>query len=92
MHRFRLAAILAHRPCPAVLLGAALAVIVAALVATYGSTYSGADAGATLGPAGCFVGIEWRGEPGVYGSCTGVDPDSREGAGGHGPRFHLDLP
>jgi hypothetical protein len=76
MRSFRLSAVLTRRPRPAVIALAGLATTVAALVATLGTTYSGANEGATLGPAGCFVGVEWRGETGVYGSCTGTDPDA----------------
>ncbi|MFF4902337.1 hypothetical protein [Streptomyces sp. NPDC001068] len=92
MRRIRLSAVLTRRPRPVVIALAGLTATVAALVSVYGSTYDGANAGATVGPAGCFVGIEWRGEPGVYGSCTGADPDSREGATASGPAFHLDFP
>ncbi|WP_433860233.1 hypothetical protein [Streptomyces kronopolitis] len=60
---------------------AALAGVVAAvlllLLASLTGTYNGANAGATVGRPGCFIGIEWRGDPGVYGSCDGTDPDAK---------------
>ncbi|MFB6505560.1 hypothetical protein ACFC07_22285 [Streptomyces sp. NPDC056099] len=55
---------------------AAVATGLLILAASVTSTYDGANAGATVGPAGCFLGIEWRGEPGLYGSCSGTDPDA----------------
>ncbi|MFI9052466.1 hypothetical protein [Streptomyces sp. NPDC053427] len=54
----------------------AVAAVLLLLLASLTSTYSGANAGATVGRPGCFIGIEWRGAPGVFGSCDGTDPDA----------------
>ncbi|MFD7501567.1 hypothetical protein [Streptomyces sp. NPDC059850] len=67
--------LLTRRPRPAALLAAGLAVATLGL-ASVTHTYSGQNAGLTIGMPGCSVGIEWRGDPGIFGSCTGADPDA----------------
>ncbi|MEU0857468.1 hypothetical protein ABZ352_18795 [Streptomyces griseofuscus] len=63
---------------------AAVAVAVAAglfaLAASITTTYNGQNAGLVIGPPGCFLGIEWRGDPGPFASCTGSDPDAPQPA------------
>ncbi|GHG80702.1 hypothetical protein [Streptomyces griseocarneus] len=71
MRRLRLPT---RRPRPAVLLTAGLAT---AALATFGHTYDGQNAGATFGTPGCSFGVEWRGSPGLFGSCTGTDPGAK---------------
>ncbi|GAA5070529.1 hypothetical protein [Streptomyces similanensis] len=66
---------LARRPRPAAILAAGLTVALLGL-ASLTHTYSGRNAGMTVGTPGCSVGVEWRGEPGVFTSCTGTDPDA----------------
>ncbi|MEU7228992.1 hypothetical protein [Streptomyces chrestomyceticus] len=58
-------------------MAAAVATVLLAVAASLTTVYDGANAGATVGTPGCSVGVEWRGDPGVYGSCTGTDPDAR---------------
>ncbi|MFE2157043.1 hypothetical protein ACFW9M_04430 [Streptomyces lydicus] len=72
MRKLRL---LARCPRPAALLAAGLATTALGALAAFGNVYDGQNAGATFGTPGCSVGVEWRGEPGVFGSCTGTDPD-----------------
>ncbi|MGW2550038.1 hypothetical protein [Streptomyces sp. NPDC001635] len=67
---------LSRRPRPAALLAAGLATAALGVVACFTSTYDGRNAGATIGTPGCFVGVEWRGDPGVFTSCDGTDPDA----------------
>lgn len=66
---------LARRPRPAAILAAGLATALLGL-ASVTDVYGGQNAGATVGTPGCSVGVEWRGEPGIFGSCTGTDPDA----------------
>ncbi|MEU8911731.1 hypothetical protein [Streptomyces nigrescens] len=73
MHQLRL---LARRPRRTALLAAGLATAALGALATLGSVYDGQNAGATFGTPGCFIGVEWRGDPGVFGSCTGTEPDA----------------
>ncbi|WP_435244299.1 hypothetical protein [Streptomyces sioyaensis] len=74
MRRLRL---LARRSRPAALLAAGLATAALGTLATLGSFYDGQNAGVTFGTPRCSVGVEWRGAPGVFGSCTGTDPDAK---------------
>lgn len=74
MRKLRL---LARRPRPAALLAAGLATAGLGVLATFGSVYDGQNAGVTFGTPGCSVGVEWRGAPGVFGSCVGTDPDAK---------------
>ncbi|MFG2864691.1 hypothetical protein [Streptomyces sioyaensis] len=69
--------LLTRRPRPAALLAAGLATAGLGTLATFGSFYDGQNAGVTFGTPGCSVGVEWRGTPGVFGSCTGTDPDTK---------------
>ncbi|WP_030372400.1 hypothetical protein [Streptomyces rimosus] len=55
---------------------AAVATGLLAVAASLTTFYDGVNAGATVGTPGCSVGVEWRGDPGVFGSCTGTDPDA----------------
>ncbi|MFK0159067.1 hypothetical protein ACIQVK_44235 [Streptomyces sp. NPDC090493] len=66
-----------RRPRPVALLVAGLATAALGVVACYTNTYDGQNAGATVGSSTCFVGVEWRGEPGVFTSCDGTDPDAK---------------
>ncbi|MEU1313337.1 hypothetical protein ABZ419_31200 [Streptomyces cinnamoneus] len=66
-----------RRPRPAVLLAAGLATATLGALAAFGHTYDGRNAGATLGTPGCSIGVEWKGNPGPFGSCAGTDPDAK---------------
>ncbi|GHF32970.1 hypothetical protein GCM10010218_12550 [Streptomyces mashuensis] len=74
MRRLRLSTL---RPRPAALLATGLATATLGALATFGHTYDGQNAGATFGTSGCSIGVEWRGNPGLFGSCTGTDPDAK---------------
>ncbi|MFI9078728.1 hypothetical protein ACIGW8_20005 [Streptomyces sioyaensis] len=71
----RMPRFLTRRPRPAAILAAGLTVATLGL-ASVTHTYSGRNAGMTIGTPGCSVGIEWRGDPGVFADCTGTDPDA----------------
>ncbi|WP_167162946.1 hypothetical protein [Streptomyces sp. MBT27] len=49
---------------------------VAALVAlmTFTRFYNGANAGVSVGTGSCSVGIEWKGDPGLFTDCTDTRP------------------
>ncbi|MFI1201688.1 hypothetical protein ACH4VR_19915 [Streptomyces sp. NPDC020883] len=74
----RIQRLLARRPRPAVLLAAGLATAAVCTVVAFGTVYDGQNAGVTIGTPGCSVSIEWRGNPGIFGSCTGTDPDAEK--------------
>ncbi|MEU1355375.1 hypothetical protein ABZ410_15950 [Streptomyces cinnamoneus] len=61
---------------PAAFLAAGLTAAAIGAVTAFANVYDGQNAGVTFGTPGCSVGFEWRGDPGVFGSCTGTDPDA----------------
>ncbi|MFF8789156.1 hypothetical protein [Streptomyces sp. NPDC015125] len=71
----RMLRFLSQHPRPVALLAAGITVATLGL-ASVTHTYSGRNAGMTIGTPGCSVGIEWRGNPGTFASCTGTDPDA----------------
>ncbi|MEU5431128.1 hypothetical protein AB0H73_36745 [Streptomyces olivoreticuli] len=77
-----------RRPRRAALLTAGLATAALGTLAALGHTYDGQNAGATFGTPGCSVGIEWRGDPGFFGSCTGTDPDAKPAPDGVATAFN----
>ncbi|EXU69642.1 hypothetical protein Z951_02770 [Streptomyces sp. PRh5] len=85
----RMPRLLTRRPRPLALLAGGLATATFGTLATFGSVYDGQNAGATLGTPGCSVGIEWRGDPGFFGSCTGTDPDVPDECKGAGTATDL---
>jgi hypothetical protein len=87
--RRRLLAAVTLRPRPAAILAAGLTVAVLGL-ASMTHTYSGQNAGLTVGTDGCSVGIEWHGDPGLFGSCTGTDPDAAPGEDNRDGRIEED--
>ncbi|GGW94723.1 hypothetical protein [Streptomyces noursei] len=75
--RMRMPRLLVRRPRPAALLAAGLTTAALGTLAAIGNVYDGQNAGVTFGTPGCSVSIEWRGDPGLFGSCTGTDPDAK---------------
>lgn len=71
----RIRRILAYRPSLGLVLAVGLTLAGAAL-GPFVHVYSGANAGIVLGPSACSVGLEVHGDPGLFHSCTGADPDA----------------
>ncbi|SHM51820.1 hypothetical protein [Streptomyces yunnanensis] len=73
----RMPRLLARRPRRAAVLAAALTTAALGTLASFANVYDGHNAGVTFGTPECSVSIEWRGAPGLIGSCTGTDPDTK---------------
>ncbi|MEU1309183.1 hypothetical protein ABZ419_09840 [Streptomyces cinnamoneus] len=53
------------------------AFIVAAYVLGAATTvYDGENAGVVIGTESCSIGLEWRGDPGLFGNCFGHNRDA----------------
>ncbi|MFK0294289.1 hypothetical protein ACIQU6_27980 [Streptomyces sp. NPDC090442] len=72
----RIPRLLARRPRPIALLATGLTAAAIGTLTAFGSVYDGEHAGVVFGTPGCSVSLEWRGTPGVFGSCTGSDPNA----------------
>ncbi|MGG2460618.1 hypothetical protein ACO0M4_12505 [Streptomyces sp. RGM 3693] len=73
----RMPRLVTRRPRRAAVLVAGLVTAALCALNAFANVYDGQHAGVTFGAPGCSVSIEWRGDPGLIGSCTGTDPDAK---------------